>query len=232
MEKLIKEYNSQIELKKAALLREVENFSFDELASKYGEPDMQSQTRHVSAPYRPWLILGGGATLAGLIGNIADGERNWTMPVLLAGVASVGYGLVKFQRLRSYLDKNVAQSIDYYGLKNAISEETKKLADRVIREWDDFIAPINKDIQASLQAMEGCAGLDDALNKTYYVEKIMIDQLDLLLGLNKVKQDGESVSRFKVLTNQFLEKLRVAIEHAVNNQIKRYNEILLALNCK
>lgn len=242
MNELIRNYNLQIEGKEKQLLARVDVFSLDSLQTGSNGHEAHAKAGQTSAPYRPWLIVGGGAAIAGFIGRVGDFEhmrdfehmsdsmRNLATTVLVVGLCSVCYGILKWYNKSQSRSSTADGTVDYQALKKKIADETKGLADAVKKDWDDFIAPINKDIQKKLKSMDEQPRLNDALAKTYYVESIMVDQQTLLFELEKVEWNANFVSKAKALAEQFIDGLKSAIADTARRQIERYNSILAILN--
>lgn len=232
MVQVISNYISQIEHKKNDLLKEVDNFSLDNLlleSNTHKVAPLTNASSSVSAPYRPWLIFGGSAALVGTVGVIGgteNSDRNWTIPLFITGFLSVAYGLVKMKRQHSV--SNVKKKdLVHPNFKNMIYEKISELTDNIINEWSTFIVALNKTVQESIKSNQG-EEVDEALNETYYCEKIKIDKFTLYLALKK--EDGAQTIIYKKLVECYLSDLKKMIILAINNQIDRYKKVEMLLS--
>lgn len=235
MIQVVSNYISQIELKKNDLLNEVDRFSLEGLLAEsniYKTVSPTNSSSSVSAPYRPWIIFGGGAALAGTAGVVVNGtessDKNWAFPLLIAGFLSVAYGLVKMKNQHSVVNENKNEVVNS-DFKNEIYDKISELTDNIINEWNAFIVSLNQAIQESIKSEQGIE-VDKALKETYYYETIKIDKFNLYMALKNVSTDKDQILNCKKLVERYLENLKKIITLTTNNQTDRYKKVEMILS--
>lgn len=234
MVQAINNYISQIELKKENLLKEIDRFLFDGLLAesdthKTASPTNSSST--VSAPHRPWLILGGSAVLAGSVGIISGTEssdKSWAFPLFIVGLLSVTYGWIKMKNLHSTFNGKKYEIVNP-DFKNIIYDKISELTDNIINEWNDFIVPLNQVVQEDIKS-EQSETADKALNETYYYENIKIDKFNLYMALKNVSTDKNMIINYQKIVEQYLADLKKVTILTTDNQIKRYKKVARILS--
>ena len=234
MEQVVSNYISRIETKKSELLKELDGFPLEYLLSKSNHSKTVSPTKSfstVSAPHRPWLIFGGCTALAGSAGMISwseSSDKNWALPLLISGLLSVAYGLIKMKNLHSALNVGKDDMINP-DLKNTIYEKISELTDNIINKWNDFIVPLNQDVQEYIKSEQG-ESVDKALNETYYHENIKIDKFKLYMALKNISIDNDMIINYQKLVERYLADLKKVTILTADNQIMRYKKVDIILS--
>ena len=112
------------------------------------------------------------------------------------------------------------------GNTNQLTSQLLDVIQNVKDEWDSFMEQKKNTIQNLIMSMN----FDDDLRSklfsfTYVTESIQFPVSDIMAEMNKIEINSNFGTSFETIKNNIRMKLTSAIDVAVTNQIKKYEEI-------
>ena len=172
----------------------------------------------------PYLLMGGAALAAGVVGRACTSSENSTWAYLLCGVgvASLAYGWSQ----RKKGNRVVSPALNYNKIIRSQVVSVDALLDKTKKEWDDFMEQEKEDLQGYINSLS----LDedrklDCMSHTYYVQQLDLDSCRFNDRLRALPQDCDFVKRVNMLRSEFADEVEQTILKTAEIQVEEYEKI-------
>ncbi|MBD5185183.1 MAG: hypothetical protein HDS92_01100 [Bacteroidales bacterium] len=175
---------------------------------------------YVSNPERPWMVAGGVALAAGIVGAVFSDDTSWPYILGAAGVASIVYGQSKKKTPEG--PDTTATGHSAHGPKSyEIAEKVIEISKMVERKWRDEVENCKGMVQRTIEASPLSAEAKDSLlGETYTTERVSIDFGAIIARLN-----SQPATSFPLILSEFERIVTSSIDKAAAEQIAIYKKI-------
>lgn len=217
----IDELNETIGAKGRSLANELKNSILQITIPQTSKP-VSSTAASEDVPSRPWLLLGGAATIAGLGGMVA-GQKEWPYWVGVCGLASLAMGAYKSTKSSV---KTTKPTVNYEEAKDFVISKCSTLIDHCVHQWDQFMQVKKDEVQTLIkQSVLSESQKEEQMFYTYYPNSINLNTRMLIDDLNAIPEDDSFLIRLIQVKQRYALATETAVLETVKKQMEEYSKI-------